>query len=155
MRKRCYYSASWLIILLLAFFTASAQQPVTREDNRSVSKTLELAHAQHEIIILLIKDSQFNKAWEATQELLELPFPPEQEQALVKSLTIITEQFFQKGRVDLSHQILDKATKVISNPANQGDIYLVQARLYKKQGLNYKAIEAYRKYQERVEQQPK
>jgi tetratricopeptide (TPR) repeat protein len=155
MRKRYGYLGSWLTLLLFAFITASAQQPVTREDNRPEIKTLELAHAQHEIIILLIKDNQFSKVWEAIQELLELPFPPEQEQALVKSLTIITEQLFQKGRVDLSHQILDKAVKVISSPANQGDIFLVQARLYKKQGLNYKAIEAYRKYQERIEQLPK
>jgi tetratricopeptide (TPR) repeat protein len=155
MRKRRNCLGGWLILLLLAVLPMNAQQTFTREESKPVSKTLELAHAQHEIVMLLIKDGQFAKAWEATQELLDLPFPPEQEQNLIKSLTIITEQLFQKGRVDLSHQILEKAAKVVTSNSNRSDIYLVQARLYKKQGLNYKAIEAYRKYQALIEQQSK
>ncbi len=155
MSKKRIHPSIWLILLVLLTFPMSAQQGTLREEGRSVGKVLELAHAQHEIVMLFIKDGQFNKALEATEELLSLPFPPEQEQNLIKSITLITEQLFVKGRVDLSHQILEKACRVIHSPANQGDLYLIQARLYKKQGLNYKAIEAYRKYQAMVGQQAK
>lgn len=151
---------NFIAICLLSAFLALS--PVMGQNNdgssegkASKSSFREYAFAQHEIVTLLIKNGDFNQAWDETQKLLSVSIPQEFEQNAVKSVTIISELFFRKGRVDLAHQVLEQAGKVIDNPANQGTIYLNQARLYKAEGLNEKALLAYRKYQELVNQAEK
>lgn len=141
----------FLIVLLLLGMTICAPlaSQLAPNDYKPGPRDLKFAHAQHEIILLLIKDGDFTQAWEETQKLLVVPVVAANEQEMmVRSLTIIAEKFFQKGRVDLSHQVFDGASQSITNPTYLSRIYLNQARLYKTQGLNQKAIESYKKYQE-------
>lgn len=141
----------FLVIVLVLGISVCTSMPVPASiDPIKIEKQdLKFAHAQHEIILLLIKDGDFNRAWEETERLLEVHVTPATEQEMmVRSLTIIAEKFFQKGRVDLSLQVFDGAIQNITDRTALSRIYLNQARLYKTQGLNQKAIESYKKYQE-------
>lgn len=154
MRKTMSKGAAILAMLVSTLFvlpSAAAQEltssaPVSAvAEGESLKANLEIAHALHEIILLHIKKDQFDKVWPAAQALLALRFPPEQELATVKSVYLITEGLYEKGRTDLAHQILDAATRSLSDNANKSKVYLIQARLYKLEGQDEKAIEGYRK----------
>lgn len=142
----------FLVILLVLGISVCTSMPVPASIDpiyKVEKQDLRFAHAQHEIILLLIKDGDFNRAWEETEKLLEVHVTPATEQEMmVRSLTIIAEKFFQKGRVDLSLQVFDGAIQNITDRTALSRIHLNQARLYKTQGLNQKAIESYKKYQE-------
>ena len=124
------------------------RQQVATEETDNLRTNLDIAHAQHEIILLYIKSDQMDKVWPAVQSLLSLKFPAEQEVSTVKSLFIITEKLYEKGHSALAHQILSAAAKNLSDSSNKAKVYLIQARAYKRDGLDEKAIECYGKFQE-------
>jgi hypothetical protein len=131
------------------------QQLATVEETDNLRTNLDIAHAQHEIILLYIKNDQLDKVWSAAQVLLSLKFPAEQEVATVKSLSIVTEKLYEKGQSALAHQILLAAAKSLSDNANKAKVYLIQARSYQRDGLDEKAIECYRKFQALSSKSPK
>lgn len=133
----------------------SARQPmVAVEETESLRANLDIAHAQHEIILLYIKNDQMDKVLPAAQVLLSLKFPAEQELATVKSLLIITKKLYEKGQPALAHQVLSAAAKSLGDNSNKAKVYLIQAKSYELDGLDEKAIECYKKVQELSSKSP-
>jgi tetratricopeptide (TPR) repeat protein len=124
------------------------QQRVTVEETDSLRANLDIAHAQHEIILLYIENNQFDKVWPAAQVLLSIRFPAEQEAATATSVRILTGKLYAKGQPALAHQILSAAAKSFNDKANKATVYLLQAKAYKLDGLYEKAIECLQKFQE-------
>jgi hypothetical protein len=139
-----------LTLLIPSFGQEAAlrQIPSTAEEAENLSANLEIAHSQHEIILLYIKTDQFEKVGPAAQVLLSLKFPADLELNTVKSLSIITEKLYEKGHSELAHQVLAVAAKTLSANSNKSKVYMIQARAYKRDGLDDRAIECYRKSQE-------
>lgn len=133
---------------ILAQDPVATKPVVTAEDDDALKANIEVAYAQHEIILLLIKNDQFDKVRPAAQILLGLHLPKEQELNTVKSLTIISQKLYEKGRAELAYQILDAATHSISDPSNKSKVYLILARYYKLDGQDEKAIESLKKSME-------
>ena len=153
--------AGVLAISLLFFLPICGQdqsmqlQSAVVERSDDLRANLEIANAQHDIILLYIKNDQFDKVWSGTQFLLSIKFPAEQELYTVKSIYIISERLFEKGNAALAHQILSAAEKTLSDNANKAKVYLMQARAYKREGLDEKAIECLKKSQEMNVKSPK
>jgi hypothetical protein len=153
--------AGLLAISLLFFLPIYGQdqsmqlQSAVAEQSDNLKANLEIANAQHDIILLHIKNDQFDKVWSGTQFLLSIKFPAEQELSTVKSIYIITERLFEKSNSALAHQILTAAEKALTDNANKAKVYLMQARAYKREGLDEKAIECFKKSQELNARSPK
>src|SRR5436309_2459207 len=115
--RRSLLAALVAMIFLLPMYGAqepgAVQSPGLSAEER-LEADLAIAHAQHDIIRLYIKDNQFDKIWPAAQVLLSLRFPPDLEVNTVKSLAIISEELSKKQHGDLAHQILEAASRSLS-----------------------------------------
>lgn len=131
-----------LPLVLSAFILPSA---TVQKDWERIRGTAE---SQHEIILLLIDDGQFDKALQQASDLCRLPMPEVEEHRLVDSIKIISDAFHHNKKSDLALRLLDEALKVVRQNEHKAQLYREKAYIFQDNGLKKDAMEAFRKAME-------
>jgi tetratricopeptide (TPR) repeat protein len=145
-------SAGRLLVLVLLFnFLPHQGVAQTREAasaqlrNPELSQKFDLAEAHHDLAELYIKKGELDKAMAEARQIIQLRFPPEFEELVGQSVSIITEKFAEIHRFDLGQTLLDEALKATEASGNRAKILATKARLYRLAGDNDRAIESWRR----------
>jgi hypothetical protein len=141
--------ASFLLFLLLGssspILLSAAPQPDLKD---LLSKTKSMAETQHEIVMLLLKKKEYEKAAMEANKIFDMPWPENQEPLLLKELRILTDQFARQGQPLLGLQIIERNFKYFKTTSSQAEILKDQGYLHKSLNQNDKALEFFRKAQE-------
>jgi len=121
---------------------AQSESPVT------LDKAKSMAAAQHEIVVLLLKQKEFQKAAAEANKIFEMKWPEGQEPLLLKSLLSLSGQFLSEGQASLGLQVIDRNSRFFKTVPSQIAIWKEKGYLYKNMNQNDKAIDCFRKAQE-------
>ncbi|MFQ5928666.1 MAG: hypothetical protein ACE5MK_03140 [Acidobacteriota bacterium] len=128
-----------LLFLLLYPQTTSKTEQENWEQIRSI------AEAQHEIVMLLIKKTQFDKVLEASKKIFSLNFPYDQEHLFVKEGQIVADALIHHKQYELAHDVLDAALKAVISSKSKASLYKEKAYLCTKEGEDDEAMKLFEK----------
>ena len=131
--------AAMLLAEMIAVFPMYAQE---------LGKTKSKAATQHEIIMLLIKKKEYEKAVAEANKIFDMKWPEDHEPLLLRELLIVSEQLRQQGQAPLSLQLVDRNSKCFKTTASRIAIYKEMGYLYKCMNQEDKEMEYFRKAQE-------
>jgi tetratricopeptide (TPR) repeat protein len=114
----------------------------------ALGKTKSMAETQHEIVMLLIKKKEYEKAATEASKIFDMKWPEAQEPLLLKELLLLSDQFLRSGQAALGLQFINKNSKCFKKIPSQVSILKETGYLYKSLGQNDKALEYFRKAQE-------
>ncbi len=112
-----------------------------------LGKTRSLAESQHEIVILLIKQKDFEQALVEANKIFNMKWPPDQEPTLLKELLLFADQFLHNGQAATGVRLLEANFKSFKNPASLASIWKEKGYLYKNLGDDKHALECFRQAQ--------
>jgi hypothetical protein len=113
---------------------------------------LEIARAQHEIIVLLLKDKNFDPVFPEFDKILALRLPPQYEENVIREARMISEAFWKGQRSDLSIRLLERAIPGMSQPKSKAALYSEMGYVYRLQGNDFKAMECFRRAKQLADQ---
>jgi tetratricopeptide (TPR) repeat protein len=134
-----------IVVGVPSFMPTAAAQSNSQE---SLGKTKSLAETQHEIVMLLLKKKEYEKAAVEANRIFEMPWPESQEPLLLKELLILSDQFLRHGQAMLGLQIIEKNSKCFKKATSQAEILKEQGYLYKSLNQNDRALECFQKARE-------
>jgi tetratricopeptide (TPR) repeat protein len=114
----------------------------------ALGRTKSMAATQHEIVMLLIKQKEYEKAAVEAQKIFEMKWPEDQEPLLLQELLYISGQFLSQGQAPVGLQFVEKNSKCFKKHPSQVAILKETGYLYKSMGQNDKAIDCFRKARE-------
>ena len=142
-------AAGVLAVLLFAGLIpptpAAASQP---DSQAALEKTKSLAETQHEIVLLLLKKKDFEKAAAEANKIFSMQWPENQEPLLLKELLILTDLFLNQGQAPLSLQIIGKNSSRFRKTSSQVEILKQTGYIYKSLKQDDKALEYFQKARE-------
>jgi tetratricopeptide (TPR) repeat protein len=109
-------------------------------DSPDLGKTKRMAETQHEIIMLLIKKKEYEKAATEADKIFDMKWPEDQEPLLVKELQILSDQFLRHGQAPLALHLIEKNSKCFKRIPSRVVILKEKGYLYKSLGQNDKAL---------------
>jgi len=133
-----------LLLLIILPITLWAYQG----DTTDLGKTKSIAEMQHEIVMLLIKKKDYDKALAEANKIFDMKWPQDQEPLLLKELIYLSDQFLRQGQGFLGLQLLERNSKRFKSIASQVAILKEKGYLFKSLGQDDKAIESFRRAQE-------
>jgi hypothetical protein len=136
--------AGALMFLLLAVPVA----PLFAQQDSPLTRTKSMAEAQHEIVMLLMKKKEFEKAAAEANKIFEMKWPEGQEPLLLKEMLLLSEQFRQQGKADLSLQLIDRHSKCFKTTESRIALLKERGYLYKNMNQDEKAMDSFRKAME-------
>ena len=119
--------------------------PQTATTDTDWEQTRRIAETQHEIVMLLIKNNEFDRVLEASTNIFSLNFPQHQEPLLVKEGQILADALSGRRQFLLAHRILDAALKAVASRKSKALLYKEKAYLCNKEGEDAKAMEFFEK----------
>ena len=141
-------TAVTLFLILLAVIVPLRPALAHQLDSPDLGKTKSMAEMQHEIVMLLIKKKDFEKAAAEANKIFEMKWPGDQEPLLLKELLYLSDQFLHEGRAPLGLQLVEKSSRYFKSTASQISVLKEKGYLYKAMGQDDKAIECFRQAQE-------
>lgn len=127
--------------LFLTLLTFPQSTPTIEEWNRVRSK----AEAQHEIIVLLMDQGQWDRILLESRKLFSIPMPAEQEHRLVGSARVLTKKLHQLSKNELSQKVLDEAIRGVKTRKSKSELCKEKAYLYNKMGQKDEAMRFFEK----------
>ncbi|MFB3904675.1 MAG: hypothetical protein ACE15E_14590 [Acidobacteriota bacterium] len=103
-------------------------------------KTRSIAEAQHEIVMLLIKNKQYDKVLAASKKIFALNFPPSREYQLVDHARLASASLIEQKNYTLAHQLLDEALKSVHTKKSKATLYKEKALICSKTGQDGQAM---------------
>lgn len=103
-------------------------------------KTQSIAASQHEIIMLLIKNREYDKLMSASRKILALDFPEGQEHRLVQHAQEVNSCLIRDGQYNLAQQLLDETLKSVHVNKSKAELYKEKAYAFKKEGRDKDAL---------------
>jgi tetratricopeptide (TPR) repeat protein len=138
--------AHFLLLALLAGMISAMPLPAFQADaSASLGKMKSMAEAQHEIVVLLIKKQEFEKAATEANKIFDMKWPGDQEPLLLKELLNLANAFLQQGQAPLGLRLIERNSKYFQKISNQAAIFKEMGYLYKSLNQNDKAIESFKK----------
>lgn len=119
-----------------------------RQLDSPVARTKSKAETQHEIVMLLIKKKEYEKAATEANKIFDMKWPEDQEPLLLKELLLLSDQFLQNGQAVLGLHLINKNSKCFKKIPSQVAILKETGYLYKSLGQNDKALECFQKAME-------
>jgi hypothetical protein len=113
-----------------------------------LSKTKSMAETQHEIVMLMLKQKEYEKAAIEANKIFDMPWPESQEPLLLKELLILSDHFLRQGQPSLGLQITERNFKHFKKTSSQAEILKEQGYLHKSLNQNEKALGCFRKARE-------
>jgi tetratricopeptide (TPR) repeat protein len=114
----------------------------------ALGKAKSFAETQHEIVILLIRQKEFQKALTEANRIYDMKWPDDQEPLLLKALLLVSGEFVRQGQAAYGLQVIDGNSKSFKMLASQIALWKEKGYLYKSMNQNEKAIECFRKAQD-------
>ena len=114
-------------------------------DSQSWERARTVAEAQHEIVMLLIKGKQFDKALQASQEIFSLRFPYNQEHLFVTEGQNLSGALYDHQQYELAQALLDQALRAVNSNNSKALLYKEKAYLCKQEGKTDEAMEFFEK----------
>jgi tetratricopeptide (TPR) repeat protein len=103
-------------------------------------KTRSIAESQHEIVMLLIKNKQYDKVLVASKKIFALSFPADREHLKVEHARLASAALAEQRNFSLAHQILDEALKAVTTNKSKALLYKEKAVLYRQDGQDAQAM---------------
>ena len=103
-------------------------------------KTRSIAESQHDIVMLLIKNKQYDKVLVNSKKIFALNFPPNQEYRKVDHAKVASAALSEQGNYGLAHQVLDEALKAVSSNKSKVVLYKEKAVVCSKHGQDAQAM---------------
>jgi len=142
-------AAGALIFLLFAglipLLPVAAGQPDSPE---ALRKTTSMAETQHEIVVLLLKKKEYDRAATEANRIFEMKWPESQEPLLLKELQILIDLFLNQGQAPLALQIIGKNSRNFKKTSSQIEILKETGYIYKSLKQDEKALEYFQKARE-------
>jgi tetratricopeptide (TPR) repeat protein len=113
-----------------------------------LGRTKNKAEMQHEIVILLIKKKEYDRAAAEACKIFDMKWPDDQEPLLLRELIILSDQFLSHGQPSIALHLIDKNSKSFKQRTSQVAILKETGYLYKSLNQPDKALEYFRKAQE-------
>ncbi len=106
-----------------------------------------VAATQHEIVLLLIKQKEYEKAEVEADKIFDLKWPDDQEPILLKELLFLCDQFLGQDQAPLALRLIDKHSDRFKRTSSRIAILKEQGYLYKSMNQDNEALEYFRKAQ--------
>ena len=126
-------------LLFLLFF------PTPLVAQNSWEEIREIAGSQHEIVMLLIEEKEFDQVPTAARKIFEMQFPDNQHHLFVKEAEILTDALLQHNQTQIAHQLIEMARNAVKANKHKAALYREQAYVYKKEGNRDAAMECFQK----------
>lgn len=110
-----------------------------------------MAESQHEIVMLLIKNRQFDRVTDAARPIFKLQFPQEHEGLLVSEAEILTDALLQHNQFEVAHSVLDLAVESVRSGKLRARLLREKAYVYKKEGRDDEALATFEKSNDLIE----
>ena len=133
-----------MILILVAGFSLES---FACQSDTALGKTKSMAETQHEIVMLLIKKKEFDKAATEACKIFSMKWPEDQEPLLLKELLILSDQFYQNGQVSIGLRLIEKNEKSFRKVSSQIAILKEKGYLFKSMNQMDKALECFREAQ--------
>jgi tetratricopeptide (TPR) repeat protein len=114
----------------------------------SLSQTKRNAETQHEIVMLLLKKKEYEKAAIEANKIFDMDWPESQEPLWLKELLNLSDQFLNQGQASLGLQLIEKSFKRFRSNSSRIEIWKEKGYLHKSLHQNDKALECFQKAQE-------
>ena len=101
-----------------------------------------MAEAQHEIVLLLMKKQEYDKAMVEASKIFDMRWPGDQEPLLLKELLNLADQFLSQGQAPLGLKLIERNFKYFKKTSSQAAILKEMGYLYKSLKQDDKAIES-------------
>jgi tetratricopeptide (TPR) repeat protein len=134
--------------LLAATLTAAVFAPdLLPRQNSELSRNRNYAEAQHEIVMILIKKKEYDKAADEANKIFQMKWPEDQESVLLKELISISDQFLHCDQKPIAVRVLDANLPTFHVAKNRASIWKEKGYLLEKMGEHDKALECFREAQ--------
>jgi tetratricopeptide (TPR) repeat protein len=140
--------AGILVFVLIAGIIPAVPLRGQSDAPAALGKTKSFAETQHEIVILLIRQKEFQKALAEANKIFEMKWPDDQEPLLLKALLYISGEFVRQGQAGFGLQAIDGNSRFFKKLQSQVALWKEKGYLYKTMNQNEKAIDCFRKAQE-------
>jgi tetratricopeptide (TPR) repeat protein len=137
--------AGFLLLALLAGMISVVRLPAQGDASASLGKMKSMAEAQHEIVTLLIKKQEYDKAAAEANKIFDMKWPGDQEPLLLKELLNLADAFLQQNQAPLGLRLIERNSKYFKKTSSQASIFKEMGYLYKSLSQNDKAIEFFKK----------
>ena len=102
-----------------------------------------LAEVQHEIVMLLIEQQQFEKVPEAANEIFHLSFPPDREHLILVEVELLVDALVHHQQISIAHLVVDSALKCDIAPKSKAQLHREKGYLFKKEGKTEEALKSF------------
>jgi tetratricopeptide (TPR) repeat protein len=136
------------LIFLLVGGWAPLLPSVAPKSKDSLSQMKSRAESQHEIIMLLLKKKEYEKAAMEANKIFDMDWPESEEQLWLKELLNLSDQFLHQGQAPLGLQIIEKSFKRFKKDSSRIEILKEEGYLHKSLHQNDLALKCFQKAQE-------
>ena len=140
----------------IGMLSAFQSSPAVEEEksNSETLKKLKIASMQHELILLLIENKNFDAVELEWEKVLDLRLGGKYEGAIAQSLLAIGYKLSEARQLALAQKILDESLSVVAfSNKDRADIFRFKAFVFKESGDLDAAIKALRQARE-LEEKP-
>ncbi len=134
-----------LTILLTGVLPFTALPAVQSDTGVSLEKTKSMAEAQHEIVVILVKKKDYDKAAVEANKIFDMKWPDDQEPLLLKELRTLADLFLNAGQAPLGLKLIERNYGRFKKRSSQAALMKETGYLYKSLGQDDKAIDYFRK----------
>jgi len=139
-------SAEILLLALLAGILSMGSLSAFQGDaSAQVGKLKSMAEAQHEIVMILIKKQEYDKAAAEANKIFDMKWPGDQEPLLLKELINLADAFLQQGQAPQGLKLVERNSKFFRKTSSQAAILKELGYLYKSMNQQDKAYEYFKK----------
>ena len=134
-----------LAALFAGLFSITPLPAFQADTSASLGKMKSIAEAQHEIVLLLIKKQEYDKAAAEADKIFDLNWPGDQEPLLLKELLNLAEAFLQQGQAPMGLKLIERNSRHFKMTSSQTAVLKEMGYLCKSLKQDDKAIEYFKK----------
>jgi len=135
-----------LLSLVLLLLTACSPFPASAQTSgqgsrESVDALLSIAESQYEIVKLTIKQGLYDRVLPEMRKIYELNLPPQYEQAVAESASLVAHLLVENKQFGLAHDVLSEALPRMKDDKNKASLLKIKAYVYKSEGRLQEAMQ--------------
>lgn len=146
MRRNRIRFPQHILIPAIFLILASLTIPHSPAQNSDIGKTRSLAASQHEIVVILIKKKEFDKAAEEANKIFQMKWPDDQQlvTVLLNELLDFAAEFDRNSQDALAVRLLETNLNTFKVPKDQAKIWQEKGFLLEKMGKHDEALACFR-----------
>jgi tetratricopeptide (TPR) repeat protein len=134
-----------LLVVLAGIISVVSVSAFQGDTSSSLGKLKSMAEAQHEIVIILIKKQEYDKAAAEANKIFDMKWPGDQEPLLLKELLNLADAFLQQGQAPLGLKLVERNSKFFKKTSSLAGILKEMGYLLKSMSQPDKALEYFKK----------